>query len=179
MNLREAFPPSEVMIRGRASMPRDPNWRGESIVISCAKRFACKGESMHHNVLYDTFSATAGTTCHLLISGRLSHRCYLCASRHHRVGNGLSGSGSCSWLHQRSQGNLVPSRVNGPTHVYRCTRTVPKHIELEVLGLALSEKQIPQIVENNESGTERMEPLEGTEVRPRQGRTSLLGVLGG
>ena len=42
-----------------------------------------------------------------------------------------------------------------------CTRTVPKHIELEMLGLALSEKQIPQIVENHESGTERIEPLEG------------------
>ena len=54
--------------------------------------------------------------------------------------------------------------------MYRCTRTVPKHIELEVLGLALSEKQIPQIVENNQSGTERMEPLEGTGVRPRQVR---------
>jgi hypothetical protein len=39
--------------------------------------------------------------------------------------------------------------LEGPTHMYRCTRTVPKHIELEVLGLALSEKQIPQIVENN------------------------------
>jgi hypothetical protein len=52
----------------------------------------------------------------------------------------------------------------------RCTRTVPKRIELEVLGLALSEKQIPQIVENNESGTERMEPLEATGVRPRQVR---------
>jgi hypothetical protein len=40
--------------------------------------------------------------------------------------------------------SIVPFRENGPTHVYRCTRTVPKHIELEVLGLALSEKQIPQ-----------------------------------
>ena len=47
---------------------------------------------------------------------------------------------------------------------------VPKHIGLEVLGLALSEKQIPQIVENNQSGTERIEPLERTGVRPRQMR---------
>jgi hypothetical protein len=57
-----------------------------------------------------------------------------------------------------------------PTHACRCTRTVPKPIELEVLGLALSEKQIPQIVENNQSGNERMEPLEATGVRPRQVR---------
>jgi hypothetical protein len=41
---------------------------------------------------------------------------------------------------------------------------------LEVLGLALSEKQIPQIVEDNESGTERIEPLEETGLRPRQMR---------
>jgi hypothetical protein len=45
---------------------------------------------------------------------------------------------------------------------------------LEVLGLALSEKQIPQIVEDNESGTERIEPLEGTGVRPRQLRDQAL-----
>jgi hypothetical protein len=57
-----------------------------------------------------------------------------------------------------------------PLMCYLCTRTVPKHIELEVLGLALSEKQIPQIVENNQSGTERIEPLERTGVRPRQVR---------
>jgi hypothetical protein len=41
---------------------------------------------------------------------------------------------------------------------------------LQVLGLALSEKQIPQIVENNESGVKEMEPLEATGVRPRQAR---------
>ena len=57
-----------------------------------------------------------------------------------------------------------------PLMRYLCTRTVPKHIELEVLGLALSEKQIPQIVEDDESGTERIEPLEGTGLRPRQMR---------
>ena len=70
----------------------------------------------------------------------------------------------------KSTFRAVRLQVNGPTHVYRCTRTVPKQIELEMLGLALSEKQIPQIVENNQSGTERMEPLEATEVRPRQVR---------
>ena len=70
----------------------------------------------------------------------------------------------------RAPSRTVPFRENGLTHVYRCTKTVPKHIELGVLGLVLSEKQIPQIVENNQSGTERMEPLEGTGVRPRQVR---------
>jgi hypothetical protein len=49
---------------------------------------------------------------------------------------------------------------------------------LEVLGLASSEKQIPQIVENNESGTERMKLLEATRVRPRQMRYQLISVLG-
>jgi hypothetical protein len=37
-------------------------------------------------------------------------------------------------------------------------------------GLALSEKQIPQIVENNESRAQGIEPLEATGVRPRQVR---------
>ena len=70
----------------------------------------------------------------------------------------------------KSTFRAVPFRVNRPTHVYRCTRAVPNHVELEVLGLALSEKQIPQIVEDNESGTERIEPLEETGLRPRQMR---------
>jgi len=51
-----------------------------------------------------------------------------------------------------------------------CTRTVPKNNQLASLGLALSEKQIPQIVENNESRSEGIEPLEATGVRPRQVR---------
>jgi hypothetical protein len=49
-----------------------------------------------------------------------------------------------------------------------CSKTVPKHIELTTLGLAVSDEQIPQIVENNESRTDRMKPLEARGVRPRQ-----------
>ena len=41
-----------------------------------------------------------------------------------------------------------------------CARTVPKLYCVEALGLALSEKQIPQFVEKNESGWQRMELLE-------------------
>jgi len=41
-------------------------------------------------------------------------------------------------------------------------------------GTPSSEKQIPQIVENNPNGTERMESLEATEVRPRQMRYQLV-----
>jgi hypothetical protein len=51
-----------------------------------------------------------------------------------------------------------------------CSKTVPKPNHLSPFGLALSEKQIPQIVENNESRTDRMERLEATGVRPRQVR---------
>jgi hypothetical protein len=38
---------------------------------------------------------------------------------------------------------------------------------LEPLGLALSEKQIPQIVENSKKYGELLEPLEGVRLRPR------------
>ena len=41
---------------------------------------------------------------------------------------------------------------------------------LEHLGLALSEKQIPQIVENTKECGELLEPLEGDGMRPRQVR---------
>jgi len=51
-----------------------------------------------------------------------------------------------------------------------CSKTVPKPNQLSSFGFALSEKQIPQIVENNESGTDWMAPLEATGVRPRQVR---------
>jgi hypothetical protein len=52
-----------------------------------------------------------------------------------------------------------------------CSKTVPKPNHLSSFGLALSEKQIPQIVENNESRTDRMERLEAAGVRPRQVRS--------
>ena len=41
---------------------------------------------------------------------------------------------------------------------------------LEHLGLALSEKQIPQIVENSKKYGELLEPLGGVRLRPRQVR---------
>jgi hypothetical protein len=57
-------------------------------------------------------------------------------------------------------------------HVHRSYRakTVSKLFALERLGLALSEKQIPQIVENSKKCGELLEPLEGDGMRPRQVR---------
>jgi len=49
-------------------------------------------------------------------------------------------------------------------------KTVTKPGPLSPLGLALSEKQIPQVVEKLESGNKRKEALERTVMRPRQVR---------
>ena len=49
-------------------------------------------------------------------------------------------------------------------------KTVSKLGALEHLGLALSEEQIPQIVENSKKCGELLEPLEGDGMRPRQVR---------
>ena len=50
-------------------------------------------------------------------------------------------------------------------------KTVSKLGAVEHLGLlALSEKQIPQIVENSKKCGELLEPLEGDGMRPRQVR---------
>jgi hypothetical protein len=49
-----------------------------------------------------------------------------------------------------------------------CSKTVPKPNQFSSFGLALSEKQIPQIVENNESRADWIEPLEATGVREKQ-----------
>ena len=49
-------------------------------------------------------------------------------------------------------------------------KTVSKLGALEHLGLALSEKQIPQIVENSKKYGELLEALEGVRLRPRQVR---------
>jgi hypothetical protein len=45
---------------------------------------------------------------------------------------------------------------------------VPKPYLFSALGIALSEKQIPQVIENNEKRSERMEALERAGVLRRQ-----------
>jgi len=54
-------------------------------------------------------------------------------------------------------------------HVDRA-KTVSKLLAVEVLGLALSEKQIPQIVEKTKKCGKLLEPLERDWMRPRQVR---------
>jgi hypothetical protein len=49
-------------------------------------------------------------------------------------------------------------------------KTVSKLSALEPLGLALSKKQIPQIIENTKKCGESKEPLEPDGMRPRQVR---------
>ena len=49
-------------------------------------------------------------------------------------------------------------------------KTVTKPHVLKWLGLASSEKQIPQVVENLESGGKSIEALERVAMRPRQVR---------
>ena len=49
-------------------------------------------------------------------------------------------------------------------------KTVTKPSVLRLLGLLLSEKQIPQVVENLENGDESKEALERAVMRPRQVR---------
>ena len=49
-----------------------------------------------------------------------------------------------------------------------CARAVYGSRVFTALGLAVSEKQILPIIENNESRTDGMEPLEATGVRPSQ-----------
>jgi len=49
-------------------------------------------------------------------------------------------------------------------------KTVTKPLPLNRRGLPLSEKQIPQVIENPESGDQSKEALETTALRPRQVR---------
>lgn len=51
-----------------------------------------------------------------------------------------------------------------------CAKTVPESDLVTALGLALSEKQIPQIVENIEKRKQGMELLESDGRHRRQGR---------
>jgi hypothetical protein len=64
---------------------------------------------------------------------------------------------------------LVESDIGHFTPSYR-VKTVPKLVALKPLGLALSEKQIPQIVETTKKCGELKDPLEGVWMRPRQVR---------
>ena len=54
--------------------------------------------------------------------------------------------------------------------VHHRGKTVTKPLPLSRLGLPLSEKQIPQVVENLESGGKPNEALERVAMRPRQVR---------
>lgn len=47
-------------------------------------------------------------------------------------------------------------------------KTVTKHMPLIGLGKASSEKQIPQVIENSESGANQKETLEPVAVRVKQ-----------
>jgi hypothetical protein len=49
-----------------------------------------------------------------------------------------------------------------------CAKTVPKLYLFSVLGIALSEKQIPQVVVNTEKWCKRLESLEPAVVLRRQ-----------
>jgi hypothetical protein len=49
-------------------------------------------------------------------------------------------------------------------------KTVTKLVRLIALGLPLSEKQIPEVIENLESGDKPKEALERAVMRPRQVR---------
>jgi hypothetical protein len=57
-------------------------------------------------------------------------------------------------------------------------KTVTKHLALTRLGLPLSEKQIPQVVENLESGGNSKKALETAALRPRQVRYIMDKCLG-
>jgi hypothetical protein len=61
--------------------------------------------------------------------------------------------------------NGEPNRL-----VHHRGKTMSKPLALSCLGLALSEKQIPQVVENLESGGKPIEALERVAMRPRQVR---------
>jgi hypothetical protein len=62
--------------------------------------------------------------------------------------------------------------MSGPTDEFRSFndrgKTVTKPLQLSPLGLALSDKQIPQVVEKFESGDKLMEALEPAVLRVKQ-----------
>jgi hypothetical protein len=73
-------------------------------------------------------------------------------------------------LAHQSQPQSVLGReeVQSAFNKLSCARTVPKPYLFSALGIALSEKQIPQVVENIENSCVRMEALERVAVLRRQ-----------
>jgi hypothetical protein len=69
-------------------------------------------------------------------------------------------------------GNLLEKHLSKSRCAARA-RTVPERDLWELLGMALSEKQIPQIIENTEKPKEIKELLESVGPRPRQARYRL------
>jgi hypothetical protein len=74
------------------------------------------------------------------------------------------------WIIGLDRRSSLSPDLAGGTHRADRVKTVSKLGALEHLGLALSEKQIPQIVENSKKCGELLEPLEGDGMRPRQVR---------
>ena len=67
------------------------------------------------------------------------------------------------------QPGVHPRRTEVERHL-SCAKTVPECDLFELLGLALSEKQVPQVIERTEKAKWPMEPLESVGTRPRQAR---------
>ena len=65
---------------------------------------------------------------------------------------------------------VEPGNTEGLRHCPHRGKTVTKPLALILLGLPLSEKQIPQVIENHESGEKSKEALERAGVRPKQVR---------
>src|ERR1700730_2188808 len=74
--------------------------------------------------------------------------------------------------------DTVWSFIGWPTWlVHHRGKTVTKPLPLSRLGLPLSEKQIPQVVENLERGGKPKEALERAAMRPRQVRMAWEEVI--
>jgi hypothetical protein len=63
---------------------------------------------------------------------------------------------------------VLPGGSTGVCHGPHRGKTVTKSLALSLLGLPLSEKQIPQVIEKYESGEKPKEALERAAVRVKQ-----------
>ena len=70
----------------------------------------------------------------------------------------------------RGQAQLTCTAQGNQLQLVHPIKTVTEPLVLKWLGLASSEKQIPQVVEKLESGGKSKEALETAELRPRQVR---------